>query len=60
MDKMTKEQNYAVSYINGDISYVIEAIKNNEITYMALCDELFDMLSDTDFKLFLTRMKGEL
>jgi hypothetical protein len=54
---MTREQNLAVSYINGNISYVRNAIKKDPELRLPLYDELYDMLTEEDYKLFLKRME---
>ena len=56
MDSMTREQDLAVSYINGNISYVKKELERGAVTHMALCDELYDMLNEEDYRLFLKRM----
>ena len=56
MKKEKDLQELALSYINGNISYV-RNIVNKENCMAGLCDELFDILSERDYKLFLKRMK---
>ena len=50
-------QELALSYINGNISYVRDKLKHDSSLKLALADELFNTLSTQDYRLFLKRMQ---
>ena len=53
---MTKEQNIAHSFINGNISWVREQLNKDKKLYIGVSDELFDMLEPEQFKRFTQLM----